>query len=149
MPHVFASTVIPALPDQIWAFLRDFARVDMWHPDVAASAVEGGGASPLIGQERTITLRDGSIVRERLVALDDANRSYTYSVVASAMPISDHSSTVTLFPVTTNDRTFVTWTADFEVEEGDPAAFADGVREGVILIGFDGMRDRVARSSRD
>jgi Polyketide cyclase / dehydrase and lipid transport len=142
VPHVFASTVIPAPVDQIWSFLREFARVDVWHPDVAAVSIEGADPGPRVGQERTITLRDGSVMRERLLALDDVQHSYTYSLVESALPVSEHSSTVALFPVTTDDATFVSWSADFVLEGDEPSGLVDGVRDQVMLAGFTGMRAR-------
>ena len=147
MPHIFTSTVIPAPVDQVWGFLRDFARVDRWHPDVTNVSVEGTDPGPRIGQERTITLRDGSVMRERLLALDDVRRSYTYSLVESPLPVSAHSSTVTLLPVTTDDATFVSWSADFVVEGGEQPGLVDGVREQVMIAGFDGMRVRVGANS--
>jgi hypothetical protein len=142
VPHVFTSTVIPAPVDQIWGFLRDFARVDAWHPDVTNVSIEGTDAGPRAGQERTITLRDGSVMRERLLALDDVQHSYQYSLIESPLPVSEHSSTVALFPVTTDDATFVTWSADFVLEGDEPAGLVDGVRDQVMLAGFDGMRAR-------
>lgn len=148
MPHVFASTVIPASPDQIWGFLRDFARVDAWHPDVVSASIEDTDPGPRVGLERTITLRDGSVMRERLLALDDDQHSYTYSLVESPLPISEHSSTVTLFPVTTDDATFVSWSVDFVVEGDEPEGLVDGVRDQVMIAGFDGMRVRAVASPR-
>lgn len=148
MPHVFASTVIPAPVDQIWGFVRDFARIDVWHPDVTKVSIDGTDPGPQVGQERTITLRDGSVMRERLLALDDAQRSYTYSLIESPLPISAHSSTVALSPVTTDDATFVSWSADFVVEGSVPPGLTDGVRDQVMIVGFDGMRARAAASSR-
>lgn len=148
MPHIFASTVIPAPVDQIWDFLRDFARVDAWHPDVTNATIEGTDAGLRVGQERTIALRDGSVMRERLLALDDIQRSYTYSLIESPLPVSGHSSTVALFPVTTDDTTFVSWSADFVVEGDEPAGLVDGVRDQVMIAGFDGMRARAGASPR-
>jgi hypothetical protein len=148
VPHIFASTVIPAPVDQIWVFLRDFARVDAWHPDVKSVSIEGTDAGPRVGQERTITLRDGSVMRERLLALDDVEHSYTYSLIESPLPVSAHSSRVALVPVTTDDTTFVSWSADFVVEGDAPAALVDDVRNGVMIAGFDGMRVRVGANSR-
>src|SRR5262245_38362545 len=125
MPHVFASTVIPAPVDEIWAFLRDFARVDAWHPGVVSASIEGTDAGPRVGQERSITLRDGSVMRERLLALDDVQHSYSYSLVGSPLPIREHSSTVSLRPVTTDNATFVGWSADFVVDGDEPAVLVD------------------------
>jgi hypothetical protein len=148
MPHIFATTVVSAPVDQLWDFLRLFAHVDSWHPDVTSSTTEGSDWGPLVGQERTITLRDGSVIHERLLALDDVKHSYTYSVVKSALPIRAHSSTVTLFPITTDNATFVSWTADYDTEDPDPVALASGIQEGVIHLGFEGMRNRSRHRTR-
>jgi hypothetical protein len=38
----------------------------------------------------------------------------------------------------------MTWTAKFEVIEGDSKALADGVRTGVLDLGIEGLRQSLA-----
>jgi hypothetical protein len=140
MTEVHASTVIDLPVAGLWQTLRDFGNIARWHPDVAESHLEEGGTANQVGAVRALHLRNGTPVRERLLALSDAEFYYTYSVIESPFPVRNHRSTVRLFPVTTSDQTFVPWEAEFEVTDGDPATMAQGVLQGVVLLGFEGLR---------
>ena len=85
-------------------------------------------------------------MREKLIALSDAEHSYSYSVVESPFPISGHRSTVSFLPVTADGRTFVQWSAEFEVTSGDAGAVVDGVVQGTMLPGFAGLACLAARA---
>jgi hypothetical protein len=145
--HVSASAVIDAPVDAVWALLENFGNVSRWHPDVSESRIEGGGSGRNPGDIRSIRLRDGTPVREKLSALSDASKSYTYSVIEAPFPIRNHSSTVRL-STKPNDRTAITWTAEFTVDAGvDATALAAGVRTGVIESGLEGLQAAFRGSS--
>jgi len=78
-----------------------------------------------------VRLRNGMSIRERLVAISPEGHFYKYSVIESPLPIREHESVVQFTPVG-KSQTKVTWTAQFEVIEGDPKGFADGVKAGVL-----------------
>ncbi|MFZ5601661.1 MAG: SRPBCC family protein [Pseudomonadota bacterium] len=68
--------------DKVWQMAGDFGGLLAWLPGVTACRVEGSGAAAAGGNaERLVTLLDGSITRERLESLDDANRRYEYSIL--------------------------------------------------------------------
>lgn len=68
--------------DQVWRVAGDFGGLQAWLPGVTGCRVEGSGAANAGGNaERLVTLLDGSITRERLESLDDANRCYEYSIL--------------------------------------------------------------------
>jgi hypothetical protein len=143
--HVSSSTVIEAPVEAVWALLENFGDVSRWHPDVPESRIEDGGAGRKWGDIRSIKLRDGTPIREKLLAISDALKSYTYSVIEAPLPIRNHSSTVSL-SATPDNRTAITWTADFIVDDGiDAAAIAAGVKAGVIDLGFEGLKATVAK----
>ena len=81
MPRSYASSVIGADPDTVWDFLRDFNRTPDFIDAVTGSEILGGKSADQVGCERRLTLDDGSLVRERLVALSDLDRSYTYHLL--------------------------------------------------------------------
>jgi NADPH:quinone reductase len=137
-----SSGVIDAPLEKVWNLLRDFNNVYRWHPDVTESRIESGsGREP--GAVRAIRLRNGMSVRERLVIISPDGHFYKYSVIASPLPMRAHESIVRLTPRNAS-QTEVTWTAQFEVTEGDPKSLADGVRAGVLEAGIDGLRRAVA-----
>ena len=124
------------------AALERFNNVAQWHPDVTESHLESGSGREA-GSVRSIRLRNGISVRERLLAISPQDRSYRYSVIESPLPIRDHESTVRLESLN-NSQTQMTWTAKFEVIEGDAKALAEGVRTGVLDLGIEGLRRAVA-----
>jgi NADPH:quinone reductase len=97
MTHVSSSTVMEAPIDAVWAQLKNFGNVSRWHPDVSESRIENGGTGQEPGDIRSIKLRDGTPIREKLLAISDESKSYTYSVIEAPLPIRNHSSTVSLF----------------------------------------------------
>ena len=77
MPRPYASGVVPASADAVWAHVRDFTSLATWHPAIAALELTSGSGAE-VGAVRKLTLGDGGIVIERLLALDDAARCHTY-----------------------------------------------------------------------
>jgi hypothetical protein len=112
-----------------------------WHPDVIECHLESGSGQQA-GAVRTIRLRNGIWIRERLLAISPQDRFYTYAVIESPLPIREHESTVR-FTSLNNSQTEVKWTAQFMVVEGDPKALADGVKVGVLDLGVEGLRRKV------
>src|SRR6202048_5114646 len=91
LTHVSSSTVIEAPLEAVWALLENFGNVSRWHPDVPESRIENGGGGQKPGDIRSIKLRDGTRVREKLLAISDEAKSYTYSVIEAPLPIRNHS----------------------------------------------------------
>jgi hypothetical protein len=56
---------------------------------------------------RVVTQTDGAVFREVLVALSDADRSYSYTFVGSPVPVRNHLTTLRALPVTDGDRSYV------------------------------------------
>ncbi len=81
MPKVVRSAIIDAPVDRLWAVLRDFNGHDQYHPIVAESTIERGHPSDQVGCVRRFTLRDGSELRERLLALSDLEMTYSYCLL--------------------------------------------------------------------
>jgi CPA1 family monovalent cation:H+ antiporter len=140
LTHVSSSTVIEAPVDAVWALLKNFNNVAHWHPDVAESQIEDGGTGRDPGDVRSIRLRDGTPIREKLLAISDEFKVYTYSVIEAPLPIGNHISTVSLSAAPDN-RTAITWIAQFMVDDGvDPTAIAAGVKTRVMELGFEGLK---------
>jgi hypothetical protein len=76
MPRPYASGVVPASANAVGAHVRDFNRLAA-HPAIMASVLTSGSGAE-VGAVRRLTLGDGGIVVERLLALGGAARSHTY-----------------------------------------------------------------------
>jgi hypothetical protein len=140
---VYVSAVIPAAAEAVWAVVRDFNALPDWTPFVADSRIEGGGPSDRVGCVRNFHLKDGGLIRERLLALSDAPMSCTYSILESPMGVTDYVATLSLTPVTATGQTFAEWKASFGAES--PARereLEDSIGNGVFAAAFAALAAR-------
>lgn len=136
MAQVQISAVVDAPIDRVWSVARDFNGHAAWHPFIAASHIEDGLASDTVGCIRNFTLANGAHLRERLLALSDLDHSFTYSILESPMPIRDYQASFSLRPVTEGQRTFVEWTARFDVAPEDEARIVEQVGRATFAEGI-------------
>ena len=115
MIKVYTSTVIDAPADAVWAQVRDFNGLPRWTPFVAESRIEEGQPADRVGCVRNFRLRDGGVIRERLLTLSDYDYQCTYAILESPMGVDNYVATLKLTPVTDGGRTFAEWWAEFDV----------------------------------
>ena len=127
MARAYSSIVLKAPVETVWGLVRDFNGLPNWAPAVAKSTIEEGLDSDVVGCVRSLETGDGVHVRERLLALDDANHSFTYNFEKPAFPVKNYIATVRLYPVTRTNGTFAEWEATFDEAAGD-----EGKYEGTI-----------------
>jgi len=113
MPKVYASRIVDAPVEAVWPVVRDFNGLPNWLPGVAGSSIEGGRDADSVGCVRLISVEGGGACSERLIALDDSRYLVSYAFVQNLFPIADHRATIELLPVTSGERTFVQWRAEF------------------------------------
>src|SRR6516165_8320426 len=89
----------------VWDVLRDFNGHDRWHPAVASSTIERAQAADKIGCVRRFKLKDGSELREQLLALSDLEQTFSYCLLDTPIPMFNYVAHVRLLPVTDGDRT--------------------------------------------
>jgi hypothetical protein len=142
MPHVYVSSIIPAPAAEVWRIIRDFNALPEWTPFVADSRIESGMASDQIGCIRNFRLKDGGVIRERLLALSDYDLSCTYAILESPMGVSDYIATLSLTPVTETNACFAQWTADFLCAADREAALVAQIGQGVFQAAFTALKQR-------
>lgn len=147
MVKISRSTVLDAPIGAVWEVLRDFNGHDRWHPAVDRSTLEEGKKTDQIGSVRNFVLGGGERIRERLLSLSDRERRFRYTIVESDVPLMNYVAEVSLKPVTDGDRTFWSWSSQFETPKGRERELADLVAEGVYDAGFEAVRARVERQS--
>ena len=145
MAKVFVSSVIPAPAAEVWAVIRDFNGLPAWTPFVAESRIENNAAPDKVGCIRNFRLRDGGVIRERLLALSDYDMSCTYSILESPMGVENYIATLALIPVTDGNRTFAQWSAEFEAPPEREAALVQQIGGGVFGAAFESLKQRFAR----
>ena len=100
MAKAYASTVISAPADKVWALIRDFNSLADWFPVVADSMIEDGKSGDQIGAVRNFHLQDGAHLRERLLSHSDTNRSYSYNFELTPWDVQNYHATIRVTPVT-------------------------------------------------
>lgn len=142
MPRSYASTVVPAEPDAVWSFLRDFDATPQYVEAITASEILDGKPADQVGCERLLTLADGSPVRETLVTLSDLDRSYTYQLTEGPFPFTRYYSTIRITPVTSDGTSFVEWWAVYDCEAAEEKAMEDLLAGSLFRGGLAGVRAR-------
>jgi NADPH:quinone reductase len=137
------TTVIDASVEAVWAILRDFNSHGAWHPAVSTSRIENAASGDQVGCVRNFRLKDGSRIREQLLSLSDAGRSFSYCVLEAQAPLRNYVASVRLCPVTIDDACFMEWRASFEPPPQQRAVLERFVREEIIDAGFGGLRRAV------
>ena len=140
MPHIVKSTILDAPTDAAWAMLRDFNGFDRWLPAVATSAMERAQAADKIGCVRRVKLKDGSELREQLLALSDLEQTLSYCLLDTPIPMFNYVAHVRLLPVTDGDRTFWHWESRFNTRPADAERLTQMVAEQIYQAGFDSIR---------
>lgn len=136
MTNVYVSGIIDLPVDKVWSYARDFNGHHKWHPLIAESNIEDGLPSDRVGCVRNFSLADGGRLRERLLSFSDLERSFTYSIIESPLPVRNYVATFSCKPVTEGDRTFVEWRADFDVAEADEARMKEQVGGKTFAVGI-------------
>jgi hypothetical protein len=145
MPRVYTSSVIPAPAADVWRVVRDFNGLATWTGFVNDSRIENMMRADQIGCIRSFRLKDGGIIRERLLALSDYEMSCTYSILESPMAVTDYIATLSLTPITDGNVTFAQWQADFDCPPDHEAALTAKIGTGVFQAAFSALKQRFGR----
>lgn len=131
MTESFYSRVLDVPVARVWSIVRDFGGLPKWFPFIPQSVLRAGAAATEVGAIRDNTNDKGAAISVQLVAFSDRDRSFTYNLVSGDVPMRDYTSTLSLYEVTEDGRTFAVWTARYE-PTGDAAETADWVRNGIF-----------------
>jgi hypothetical protein len=145
MVRIYVSSVIDAAADNVWARIRDFNALPLWHPGIADSRIENNEPSDRVGCIRHFHTRDGGMIRERLLALSDYEYSQSYEILESPMGVAHYVATLKLTPITDGQRSFAEWSAEFECAEGREHELTELIGNGVFQGGFDALKRHFAR----
>jgi len=138
MPKVVVTRRFNTTAENVWALIGGFATIDTWHPAIASARLyqEGNGIM------RELRLADGtSIVIERLEALNDAKRTYTYSITGGTMPVRNYLATLRVLEDDMGRAALGHWTATFDTD-ANPAEI-EALVENVFRSGFDAAAERL------
>ena len=136
MARAYASIILKAPVQTVWGLVRDFNGLPNWATGVEKSKIENGLDADVVGCIRSFHMQNGAHIREKLLALDDANYFYTYNFEKPAFPIKNYIATLRLYPVTHTNETFAEWTADFDEAPGDEGKYERIVSQDVFAANW-------------
>lgn len=143
MPKPYASGVVRTSAEAVWELARVFDGLPVWHPAIAESRLTEGQEG-LVGAVRRLTLGDGAVVVERLVALDDESRSLTYVFVENPFGVRRYSSTIRVAEVTDTGHAFVEWWGEYDADGADEDKLTALFGKGVYAAGIKALQKRYA-----
>jgi hypothetical protein len=103
MASIHKEIVIDARPENVWAAVRDVGAI---HTRLARGFVVD---TRLEDDARVVTFANGSVVRERIVDLDDDARRLTWAAVGE--PFEHHNASMQIYPEG-QGRSRAVWIAD-------------------------------------
>ncbi len=130
--EVKKQATVAATPTAAWGAIGDFCGIGDWHPVVAKCELSRHGGATL----RTLSLKGGGTIVEKLVKWNDARHSYTYQIVDSPLPVAHYRSTISVAKGAKG--TTISWIGSFDAK-GAPDDKAREVIEGVYTSGLDSL----------
>jgi hypothetical protein len=97
-------------PDTVWTLIGGFGALRDWLPNFAVCELHEGGRT------RHLTTTSGDKLVERLLAFDDAGRSYSYGVVESPFPVNVPWSTVKVLPQPDGPGSRIEWSGEYTAQ---------------------------------
>lgn len=124
-------TEAPGLPPAVWGFAGGFCTIKDWYSDVVTDCVEEKEGDADV---RTLTLKDGGKIKEKLTAKDDL--SYSYEIVESPLPVKNYKAKLWVEADDEPNRTVIFWQADFDAN----GASDDEAKKKITTILGDGVK---------
>ena len=124
---------VPGHPQTIWAFAGDFCSIKNWHPLVADCKETQEGNDTF----RTLTLKDGGTIEEKLTDKDDL--SYSYEIVESPLPVKNYKAKFWVEPDDEPERTAVYWEAEFDANGASDDEATKKVLD-ILVAGMKGIK---------
>src|SRR5215510_103306 len=125
----------PGLPTEVWAIAGEtFCTIKSWHPAVAECDESKDGDVTY----RTLTLKNGGKIKEKLTGTEDL--SYSYEITESPLPIKNYSSKLWVEADDEENRTVIFWQSEFEPADGTSEEDAKKVVTGILGDGVKGIK---------
>lgn len=124
-----------------WAIIGDFCGIQTWHPAVETCTLSDKDGAKL----RTLALKGGGTIVEKLESWDDEKHAYTYSIVESPLPVSNYSSTLSV-KADDDGGAGIRWVGTFDAK-GATDEEAKAVIEGIYEAGLNAILEKAKAGS--
>ena len=111
-------------PEALWKKIGDFCGIGNWLPGIEKCVLSADR------KQRTLSLKGGGTVVEALENLDDANHTYTYTIISGPLPVANYHSTIS---VTADPKgSSLKWDGKYDAKgasDADAKKVIDGIYE--------------------
>jgi Polyketide cyclase / dehydrase and lipid transport len=126
----------PGQPEKVWAIVSDFCSIKDWHPVVADCQETKEGDATF----RTLTLKDGGKIKEKLLGSDDT--SYSYEIIESPLPVKNYKAKLSVeADERGDDRSVITWEATFDANGKSDEEAAKTIGD-IFFAGLKGIKQK-------
>lgn len=133
MTAVKLSQDLPVSANAVWGVVGSFNGLPDWHPAVEKSETKTEDGVKV----RTLSLVGGGKIIERLEGADEKDRSYSYSILSSPLPVADYTATIRVQEA--GSGCVVEWSSEF-TPSGAPESDAAAAIRGVYEAGFENLK---------
>ena len=127
MASIEVTKDFPLSARDVWSWIGDTGGVAAWIPAIDASRMDG--------DVRHVVFTDGAPARERIVAFDEAARTYSYEYIDGPLPLEHYRSTISV--VENGDHSSVRWSAQFGAESAEMETELATAIEGIYAAALD------------
>ncbi|MGW5690218.1 SRPBCC family protein [Streptomyces asiaticus] len=142
MASTTATLDLSVPPERVWQLIGGFDALPDWLPYISESVAAEGG------RVRRLRNAEGGVIVERLVAFDDAARSYSYAILEAPFPVTDYLSTLRVREVPgRSDASRVEWSGTFTptgVSDDEAVALFHGIYADGLAALRNTLTDRAA-----
>ena len=126
----------PGQPPKVWAIASEFCAIKDWHPVVVDCQETKEGDATF----RTLTLKDGGKIKEKLLESDDT--SYSYEIIESPLPVKNYKAKLWVEEDERSpDRTTIHWDATFDANGASDDAAAKTIGD-IFFAGLKGIKQK-------
>jgi hypothetical protein len=111
-------------PDALWKKVGGFCGIGDWHPAIEKCVLSSDG------KERTLSLKGGGTIVERQESVDNANHTYTYTILSGPLPVANYHSTISVSPDAKGSS--IKWVGAYDAKgasDADAKKVIDGIYE--------------------
>lgn len=134
--HLKKATINSSAED-VWMAISDFNGFGKFIPAIENSTMKGSGT----GAIRTITLGDGGKIIETLIGFNEPERSLSYEINESPLPIEGYVSVMKVKEIS-SDKCELFWSSVFEPKDVSDVE-AKEIIEGFYSMGIEGLKKMV------
>ena len=129
------GTVVDAPAADVWAYLRDYNAMEVWHPAIVDSFMVGDGMKQ--GSRRVLILSGDARIVEELTAFSDQKMTYSYKIIDSPLPVANYKSTLSV--ETSRRDSKVVWQSTFDAKDVSDQEAIDFIT-GVYSAGLEAVK---------